>query len=593
MSQLLTTDQSYFAPIKPRIIFSSLDGEDTYFTFSPFENTTEVVVPYVDAEKAAGETGTFTIVVSDHQNIIEKDHLRNARVSLQFGKSLASLRYFFKGFADIFQIRRPRSFYQEYVLSGPSTKIQAAELMLLIRKASKIKDLGTATSVPNPAYGIAELVKDSITDRKWRPENKEDIEGLTGWKVDLVSDQLNRVIYPNINEVLTTEWDFLERMSQVSGAPWDIVYDSATGDEILSMSYLENLHTGIIIKSGDLRLPNDDASKVAYIKDQFTIEDNASSDAGIATRLYTTTIIDRQVIASQNSAPGFTNLTSRAIGQQVKILNDQRRITDLAFIMSKLGAPESPKDRVNGDIVMDSGDNKPTGQVLATFKIPLSDIKSTPDTIFVNDIDVKIRFLEGENNVWIRFFQRSGLKGDPNTDQANTIRWHHNNLFNTQQAYSATAAGGDYDLKDTLNWTSVNTGPTYAFSVFSAIRRLQSRFNPAQARIIRVKEKFLDSSFITDYQTVNRWLSFNLSKTSKARRSIPDFRVTVPNNFLFEPYQVVSFNDGLSEQFMDLYVQRARIVVSALPGDPAIGAFHQDISLTGSYNSLIGNCSCL
>jgi len=108
-----------------------------------------------------------------------------------------------------------------------------------------------------------------------------------------------------------------------------------------------------------------------------------------------------------------------------------------------------------------------------------------------------------------------------------------------------------------------------------------------------MKEKFLDSSFISDYQTVNRWLSYNLSKTSKARRSISDFRVTVPNNFLFEPYQVVSFNDGLSQQFQDLYVQRARIAVSALPGDPAIGAFYQDISLTGSYNSLIGNCSCL
>jgi hypothetical protein len=593
MSQILTTDQSYYAPIKHRIQFTSLDGSDVYFTCSPFENQYDIIVPYVDAERAAGETGSFNIVVTDHQGLVNKDHLDNARVTLQFGKSLASLKYYLVGFADITNVQRPQTKYLEYVLSGGSTKIQAAELMLLIRKASKIQEIDNPKAVPNPDYGIGNLVQESITDRKWRPDNVDDIEGITGWKVDGVSDTLNRINYPNIQEVLSTEWEFLEKMSATSGAPWDIVYDPITGEENLTMAYLSDKATGIVIKSGDLRNSNDPADRTAYIKGPFSIEFNSSSDAGIATKLYTTTIIDKQVISSQNSNQGSTNLTSRAIAQQVKILNDQRRITDLAFIMSKVGNPESPNDRVNGDLVMDSGDNKPTGQVLATFKIPLSDIKDKADTIFVNDIDVKIRFLGGENNIWIRMFQRSGLKGSPNTDIQNTVRWHHNNVFNTTQAYSAFAQGGDYDLKDSLAWIPVNTGPVYTYSIFSAIRRLQSRTNPSAAKRLRLKERVIDSSFITDPATVNRFLSLNLSRTSKARVSIPDFDVTVPNNFLFEPYQVVSFNDGLSNQFLDLFVQRARIVVSAMPGERSIGTYQQTISLTGSFNSLIGNCSCL
>jgi hypothetical protein len=592
---LTRSDSTYGKPVQPRIRFTSLDGEDTYFTFSPMENVRDVVLQYIDAERAILETGSFNIIVEDSDNIINKDHLRNTRVLIEFGKTTATLKPFLLGYADIFTDRRPRSYYQEYLISGPSTKIRAAELMLLHRKAADDKN--------NPKYGVGNIVRDSMTERIWRPLNREDIEKITNWRIDLISDgggiadELNQIKYPVINEVFTTEWDFLERMSAISGAIWDIEYD-ANFNEIFTMGFPSSKGTGITIKSSDLAAAGDNPEKTSYIWGDFSIEDNSSIDANVATRLYTTTIIDQQVISSQNTNAGSTTLVSRAIAQQLIIENDQRRITDLLFILSKVGDPQSPKDRVNGDLVMDNGDNTPRGTTLATFSIPLSDIKTSPTSIFVNDVDVKIRFLQGENKIWLRLFQRSGTDGDPNTDSANTIRWHHNNVFSTPQtAFSAQSTGtgaGDYKLKDTLTWTTSDEGPIYCYSVFSNIRRLQARTNPSQAAIIRMKEAFTDTSFVKDYATNNVLLSRQLAARSKSRRSIQSMLVTIPNNFLFLPYQIVSFGDSLSGEFQELQVQRCRYVINAQAGtETPIGALNCELTLGGQFNSLLGNCECL
>lgn len=597
---LTRSDPTYGKPLKPRIEITSLDSTDTYFTFSPLEGlTTDINLVYLDTERAAFETGSFNAIIEDSNSVINKDHLRNAKVKISFGKTTATMIPYFIGYADIFQTREPRNNYLEYLLTGPSTKIQATELMLLIRKA--------ADDPNNPAYGIANLIRDSITARKWRPLNREDIQEVTEkqggeWLVDLVSegggisDELNALKYSVIVEVFTTLWDFLERMSAITGGSWDLDYD-ADFQEILKFGYPSTRGTGINIKSVNLAATTDNPLKTSYLYDNFTIEDNSSIDANIATRLYTTTITDQVVINSQNTNHSATSLVDRAIAQQLTIQNDQRRITDLMFIVSKVGAPTSPNDRVNGDIVMDFGDNTPRGQTLATFSIPISDIKTTPTSIFVNDVGVKVRFLQGENKIWLRLFQRSGIKGDPDNDPANTIFWHNNGVTNTAQtSYTAISTNnkGEYKLKDTMTWASNNQGPIYCYSVFSNIRRLQSRTNPSQAKIIRLKEAFTDTSFLGQIDQNNLFLSRQLAARSKSRRSLQGLQVTIPNNFLFKPYDVVSFGDSLSNEFQDLAVQRSRYVISALPGEQyPLGALFAELTLSGSFNSLLGNCSCL
>ncbi|HTH23284.1 MAG TPA: hypothetical protein VL854_13780 [Nitrososphaeraceae archaeon] len=588
-----TYDSSYFRAIKPRIIFKSIDWEDpdTYFTFNAHSTPKDINVIYADVENSGLETGTFNIIVEDSSNIINKDHLRNTKVFIELGKSEAELEHVMIGFGDIFNTGRPRTNYQEYRITGFGSQIQASELLLNTRQSANVTDLDDPTAKLSPRYNQNQLIERSFTSDNWRPLNKESVEELTGWKLDI--DPRINTNYPIVNLHMQTFWEWLDEICSLNKALWWIDYN--TGEEVLKVRFRSSVHSGITIKSGDLRTISDNADKVAYIKDVFSVEDNSSKEADVATRLYTITIADREEIAKQTGKTGHSSTTNKALAQQVIIQNDQRRITSLGLVLEKKGEPSSPKDRVNGQLVLDSGDNKPTGKSLATFKIPLGDIKEEKETIFIDDLDVKVRFLEGENKIWIVLYQRSGIDdGDPNDDHDNTIRWYHNNTFNaTQPLYSGHADGGDYKERDNLTWSTTNQGPMYSFVILSNIKRIQARTNTTAVKSLRMKENVIDSSFLgTDAKNIAQYLSVNLADKSKAKRTVSDYRVTVPNNFLFRPNQLVSFNDGLSGITQDLLVDRVRYVISGLPGDPQIGALGAEISLSGLYNSLIGNCSC-
>lgn len=590
---LIRSDPTYYVPCRPRIRITSLDGSDTYFDFNAFKSPENPInIIYVDAERAAWETGQWNVIVEDCAGEINKDHLRNCRVLIQFGKTEATLLPYMVGYADIFDIREPRGYYTEYLLSGPSSKIRAAELMLLVRKAtSKINDKN---------FGIANLVKDMIKKRESRPLNDKDFQSITGWVADVVTegggiqDSLNDIYYPVVSEVFTTIWDFIERMAAVSGANWDLDYDTNFG-EILMMKHSTANHSGIRVKTVNLATSTDDPRYTSYIKGGITISENSTSDAGTATRLYTSTNIEQKRVAGFSVNQNFLDLTNKAIAQQFTIQNDQRRITDLDFILSKIGLPTVEGNAMYGDIVMDV-DNTPTGITIATFQIPLDSIVRTASTIFVNNLETIIGPLAGSTKIWVRLFQISGFDGLPNRNILNTIRWHNNNIFNTVQSnYTMTAIGGEYTKKDTLNWVGNDLGPLFCCGIYSKINRLQARTNQSAGKILRLKEKFLDTSFIgADFQAANRVLSLTLSKIAKTRRSVDNLQVTIPNNTLFKPFMGVSFEDAQSQTFQDLDIQRARITVSALPGEQSqIGAMHQELSLSSGFNRLTGSCECV
>ena len=594
-----------------KVVVKTLNGDDTLMEFNSFDNAhADMNVVYVDAERAIQEIGVGNTVIVDNDGIINKDHIKSTRVELSFAKPIVSVDHtegivydydvpfipFLAYESEVAEVRRPRNYWMEYLLSGPGTKHRAADIMLLIRKSTN--------KINNPDYAVGNLIADTLTSRKWRPENDKDIDEIWNISADLVSagglidDDLNSTYHTVVNEVFTTLYDFYERLSGETGADWDVEYSDDFGD-ILQFKYPGKLHSGIRVKSIDLASATDNKAKTSYIMDGFTYTYNASSDANVKTKLYTTTVIEQTSIARQMSNQGFVDLSNKAIAQQIPIENGDRRINALAFIMSKIGEPVSRKGRVNCDLVLDDSANRPLGQVIGTFKIPLDDIKHNPSTIFVDMGDkIKIRFLEGSNKVWVRMFQRSGTseKGNPNTDILNAVRWHHDGIFGTPKTtYSGTAPVGDYETRDTLVWNPLNTNPTFTYTVFSKINRLMSATNQSAAKRIGTKEAFQDTSQVsTDPIELNRYMSFLLSRISKPRISTSSFKATIPNNFIFKPYQGVSFEDSFSNTFADLQVQRARITVSALQGESEsfVGAYTQELALGGSENTLVGDCSC-
>ena len=590
-----TGDASYNYVLRPKIVIKDLEGNELY-TYNAFSGSNPINISYCDMEGAVGEAGTFNIRIFDNENLIDDDDLHEVKVFIQLGKSEETLQYFMIGYADIFQLERPVTRIKNYLLSGFSSAIWASQLLIHRREASKIQNIDNINTAGDIDFNTNRLFKRALENKSWRPLRDKSIKDITGWLTTGISDKVN-INVPVINAPFTPFSDFADLLCSISGAVWFI--DPSSGTEVFTLSYNPDLHTGVTIKSGDLQnRSSDDANRTAYIKTAFGVEDAATTDAGVFTRLYSSTVIAQNAVSSSFVNKGSTTLDFKAIAQQVIIDADARRLNSLAFILSKVGEPESPQDRINGQIRLDNGHNSPrNGTVLENFEVPLSSIESSPRTIFVNDINVKESLLEGgQKKIWLIFFQRSGTTGNPTHDSANTVRWHHSGVFNSDpvlSTYSGTAEEGDREKQDELDWKNTNKGPTYTYSIFSEIRKMQARTNKQASNRLRLRETFIPTEFLQNSKLITQFLSLNLSQTSKPRRAIQSFRVTVPNNFLFRPYQWVSFADGFSGVTQDLQVKRVQYIVGSEQGEPQIGTLHADITLGGLYNPLIGNCSCL
>jgi hypothetical protein len=597
-----TAGAPYTNPLVPRITIKTIDGDDTLYTFNGFDTDNDISVAQCNMENAIGETGTFNILINDHNNVIPKDNIHNVKVFLELGKTEATLQHFLIGYGDLFDIDRPGTNVQFYNLSGFGSKIWAYQLYIHRRETYKRNESDAK---------IYNIIDNALTKRLWRPLKKQDesIQDITGWSKDGISTKVN-IPFTVIDKPFTYFGDLCDELADITGAVWFI--DVSTGEEVFTFKYNPDLATKTVIKSGDLAdRTNDNADRISYIKSAFNIQDASSAEAGTYNRLFSATIQDNQEmfpLDNVNYAKGLTNTTFKAIAQQIIIDNDARRIEEIELKLKKIGDPSSPKDRINGDIVLDKN-NTPTGSQLDEFHIGLGSIEENGDFVRV-PVDISAKQLDvAQVKIWVRVFQRSNEEdeednpdgnGNPNHGTKHTIGWYHNNSFNTTQTVlgttvrSAQASGGDYDSRSKLSWQTTDKGPTYNVRVYSNIRRLFAMTDGKSKNRIRLRESFVPSDFLNDPRDITRYLSLITSQTSKGRRGIADFRVTVPNNFLYSPYQWVSFNDGLSNIQDMLQVQRASYMCNSGVGDDVpLGTLHANITLSGLYNTLLGACSCL
>ena len=579
---------SYDYPLRPKITIKTVDGEDTLYTFNAFDTSHTISIAQVDMQNSIGESGTFGIIINDHNNQIPKDNIHTVKVYLELGKTNASFQTFMIGYGDIFSIDRPGTNAQYYALNGKGSRDWLYRLYINRRETYR------RTESDAKIYNI---IDNAFTKRLWRPLKTFDrsIQDITGMEKN-ISNKANTV-YTRVEESFTPFGDLCDKLLDIDGGVW--LVDYSTGEEVFTVTRNADLITNVIIKSGDLQdRNNDDPLTTSYIEGAFRITDDGTTQSSTASRLLTVTVQDDQQVFEIGPTVGLTSLNNRALAQQIIITNDARRITSAELSLSKEGEPDSPNSRVNGDVVLDNGSNKPStrdADILDEFHISLSSLKNNPEKIKV-PLDISENKLDvAQAKIWIRLFQRSGTNGEPQNDPDNTVNWHHNGVFNTTQAYySASANGGDANNKDSLSWSSTNQGPMYRVILYSDIRRLFARTNAQSGQTVRLLEQFIPTDFLTNPNEVTRYLSLNLSRYSKMRRGIADLMVTVPNNFLFRPYQQVSFNDGLSNTSDFLQVQG--VSYSCAGGgrdDVPLGTLNANITLGGLYNTLVGACSCI
>ena len=305
-----------------------------------------------DMENAISESGTFNLLINDHNNEIGKDNIHNVKVFIELGKTNTSFQHFMIGYGDIFRVDRPHTNAQYYTLNGFGSLLWAYQLLIHRRETYKKGQVDGE---------IWKIIKNALTDKQWRPlkGNDRSIQTITGWSTAGISEEVN-TFFSTIEKPFVYFGDLCDELCDVTGAVWFIDY--STGVEKFTLVYNPSLQVPVVIKSGDLadRI-NDNPNRTSYIKSAFQVEDNSSTQAGTATRLITVTTSDETIIYEQDehTSNGFTTLNNRAVAQQIILDNDSRRIVSFEMRLEKFGEPESPNSRINGHIVKDNGANKP------------------------------------------------------------------------------------------------------------------------------------------------------------------------------------------------------------------------------------------
>lgn len=536
-------DSEYELPLKPYIRFMDRDN-NTNYQYDAFQpDNGDFKLNSLSATNGIGDTGSVNIEIEDSSRDLDESLINWGN---KFIIKIAKNQWEYSYPHSTFLIGYVKGYRKERPATGVLIHHMRVQGSKVIFNERKINYKRSTDSNSNTSFLIKNHIKSLIRNPLSYPINTQTIEEQSGFDLSGIDTNLNTML-KTVNFEMLEAGNAIERLANIEGARWFV--DFVGEKEIVTVKHPTELHTGVVIKSGDLLSMDDPALYTSHFKGNWDADGDITGSTGFANRLYTKTQIDRKEFTSSFVNQGSTSLANKALAQ--KFFITETRITDLAFLLSKVGEPTSQNNRVNGRIIADNN-NSPTGNIISSFNIPLSSIEKTPETIFVNDLDIRNRFVTNAAPAWIVLYQRSGTdevnKSEPNTDESNTIRWHHNNdTTTTTDKVSKVAASGDRD--DNLVWnfnSSSTTGPTYGFGVFARIRHIQEVADRGSINRYGLVEAEVNTSFLEEPDVIQMYLEALLAYSSKPRLVFGTRSVKPPSQFLFKPYQTVTLIDSLA-----------------------------------------------
>jgi len=417
-----------------------------------------------------------------------------------------------------------------------------------IVKSAPIVNIDDEEPVPanSTKFQVYKIIEDMINQKKWTILGDASLKER-GHFTSTISPAIN-TFWPKVSFVGISFGVAFDTLADTIGFYWDI--DPTSGNRDIYAKFPSESAVPIQIKTGDNKsITNDDKYRTSYIVEEYRLESTSGLQGNVASRLNALTRIASKSVAGQGSNVTSTSTTNKAIAMPFHA--EETDFTTIALILSKIGDPQSPNDRLNCWIVL-KRDGKPGPKVLE-FAIDLSSIDASPTNIFVDltDIKRKITNVSGEEDFYIVVFQRSGLKGSANLDEANTIRWHSNAATD---AGSFVAEGGEHENYNNFVWKESGRG--FCFNIWSSINRLYSITNYSLAEQIGLREpEIIDFRFIEDVNLAIKYLS-SISAYSSYFKAPISLKVSLPNDFLFKPYQTIpAVSTKIFPNAMDLELQ--------------------------------------
>lgn len=555
-------DDYYVKPLRFKVIIKSNDLSETYHIYNGFlddPGENDIHVTSIDCKRGMQQTGAFEITIEDSDRIVDRDKVDKGNiVIIEAGKTEADAKNIMYGIVYDWDGHRDHNYLTWTIAGKGSAAILQHTFVNFIRLApSETLKNGEQVFKKDPDFEIWKLFKQLFEDKAIMPLDRRSLVTRGKFTLNQISEQITEIL-PSIIYPLTTAGAVANAFADTVGAQWNIdEYNDVIFD------YPDALSSGIVIKD---RLATDLAGNYVDNGDTtaFPIGDinfNSSIDpsSGFANVLFGTAELVN-IISGEARSESFSSLFNQDLGQM--IVPGASALRDMTFILSKVGAgtdaPDPAIKKLFGFVVEDElqGDaHTPTGEIVATFSIPLSDIKETPTPIS----KISLRFVPGnrmeiDKEHWI-VLQEIG------NGENNTIRWWHDNddftpseqppypnrIIRWSGRRPLPEGRSDGDTFSYRRWFTSSKGPVFSHAFLSGNKILtQARNVLSIARWTRgfPVEAKIDATWIKHATTMSEYLNTLVHLTGQPPITFDTMLTTVPN-LLYRPGFSVQFIDDL------------------------------------------------
>lgn len=542
----LCSSASYKKPARFKVIIKDRINGSTLYSIDQYLGLVEnegLNLTQVNVKTGMDIAGECTLSFFDHRRLVDLKKVGNGNIVIvQLAKDdPADFVNVFYGFCnDMVPIRSGGTSLKWQMHSWGSQIIFNEILCNYTRAAKKRSLLDPRPQIDDVAMRGWKLYRDFVTKRDVPIYGDFSIAEIGGMTTNGISDKVKAFIGgidAKIQYASTIHRTLIDAVGAIGGvdANNDIFY-----------RYPTRVHSGITVKApvSKADADSDYGALTSHVIGPYTAPRSTNLDdfANIITGRAT---IARNFLNGTPGDDGEDNLVFQALAQ--RFIPSSGVFDDIALWLKKIGEPTSSKNRVNGAILLDQ-DFRPSSKRVAEFSISLDAIDDDFKAIYPTNLNITSKKIDINKAHWIVLFERSGHhSGDSDPD--NTIAWGTNGDTTTPGQYSAIAHGGDKDADLSHLWVVFPAGPTFGYATFQVKRRQSFAVDPLSVDKFGPKMVPMDSTFIDDDFTLNKFLHIELQERAKPKILFPPIVCTIPNNKVFREGEMVTFVDENNPMF--------------------------------------------
>lgn len=375
-----TDNELYNAGTLFKISIYDKTGQDLIATFDPWHDNNPFALSEVNIDLSYFQVGSFGLQINDTKDRVVKDLIDNEMVvKIEGGKSAELAIPFISGFAERKAVSSTKN-NLVWEIAGVSKQIIWNYSQIEYQRIAPSRSITELSPTFNSNMRIDKIIRNIFNSDSVFPVIDQKTLKQRG-DFDL------SIILGNVNET-TGSIDF----KGSAGALFDNLANSA-GAILLTNNlnqvefvYPFSRSTGLLLKPDieDERV-SDDPDRTAYIYSTLRETKSTSTNDGF----YNVIIVDYkpEEVATSNEGTGIDFFSLDAKDICFQFVPQSTTLSNLAFMLSKKGTGRSNIEDsfdirgVQGYIVTDDGEDKPSAGVVSTFEIPYERITSVPTLI--------------------------------------------------------------------------------------------------------------------------------------------------------------------------------------------------------------------